>query len=169
MPCMNLSEPHEIYMPPPGQMSEGHDPTPDPSYWSQIRGSHGFCRSQCWIGLSPGYIQLSTRDACLRYQETQSYWRKKNKCKSSIQEAQAKLNQNHEIQGSHNEVHTDGSKMNEGVGAAVAINRQSRLVRQPADNCQKNCQSTAPSLLLRLQPSVWHWPITKLMVPKWTR
>ena len=36
----------------------------------------------------------------------------------------------------------------------------SRMVRQPAANCPKDCQTTAPSLLLRLQPSVWHWTIT---------
>ena len=33
----------------------------------------------------------------------------------------------------------------------------SRMVRQPAANCPKDCQTIAPSLQLRLQPSVWHW------------
>ena len=37
----------------------------------------------------------------------------------------------------------------------------SRMVRQPAANCPKDWQTTAPSLQLRLQPSVWHWIITK--------
>ena len=37
----------------------------------------------------------------------------------------------------------------------------SRMVRQPAANCPKDCQTTAPSLLLRLRPSVWHWTTTK--------
>ena len=41
----------------------------------------------------------------------------------SKQETQAKFNEYHEAQGSHDEVYTDGSKMNEGVGAAVVINR----------------------------------------------
>ena len=36
----------------------------------------------------------------------------------------------------------------------------SRMVRQPAANCPKDCQTTAPSLQLRLQPSVWYWTIT---------
>ena len=36
----------------------------------------------------------------------------------------------------------------------------SRMVRQPAANCPKDCQTTAPSLQLRLQPSVWHRTIT---------
>ena len=45
------------------------------------------------------------------------------KCMISREEAQAKFNEYHEAQGSHYEVYTDGSKMNEIVGAAVVINR----------------------------------------------
>ena len=45
------------------------------------------------------------------------------KCIISGQEAQAKFNEYHEAQGSHDEVYTDGSKMNERVGAAAVINR----------------------------------------------
>ena len=41
----------------------------------------------------------------------------------SRQEAQAKFNEYPEAQGSHDEVYTDGSKMNERVGAAAVINR----------------------------------------------
>ena len=41
----------------------------------------------------------------------------------SGQEAQAKFNEYHEAQGSHDEVYIDGSKMNERVGAAAVINR----------------------------------------------
>ena len=41
----------------------------------------------------------------------------------SGQEAQAKFNEFREAQGSHDEVYTDGSKMNEKVGAAAVINR----------------------------------------------
>ena len=46
-----------------------------------------------------------------------------NKCMITKQEAQAKFNEYHETQGSHDEVYTDGSKMNERVGAAAVINR----------------------------------------------
>ena len=46
-----------------------------------------------------------------------------SKCMISRQEAQAKFNEFCEAQGSHDEVYTDGSKMNERVGAAVVINR----------------------------------------------
>ena len=46
-----------------------------------------------------------------------------SKCIISIHEAQAKFNEYHETQGSHDEVYTDGSQMNEWVGAAVVIKR----------------------------------------------
>ena len=141
-----------------------------------------------------------------------------SKCMISGQEVQAKFNEFREAQGSHDEVYTDGSKMNERVGAAAVINRHfqngettcrqlskrlpdnntifaaeataislalnyyqhmgparkwtrewgqrrssnaiSRMVIQTAANCPKDCQTTAPYLQLRLQPSVWHWTIT---------
>ena len=41
----------------------------------------------------------------------------------SRQEAQAKFSEYHEAQGLHDEVCTDGSKMDQRVGAAVVINR----------------------------------------------
>ena len=46
-----------------------------------------------------------------------------SRCIISGQEAQAKFNEYREAQGSHDEVCTDGSKMNEKVGAAAVINR----------------------------------------------
>ena len=46
-----------------------------------------------------------------------------SKCMISRQEAQAKFNEFLEALGSHDEVYTDGSKMNEKVGAAAVINR----------------------------------------------
>ena len=45
------------------------------------------------------------------------------KCMISGQEAEAKFIEFREAQGSHDEVYTDGSKMNERVGAAAVINR----------------------------------------------
>ena len=39
------------------------------------------------------------------------------------------------------------------------------MVSQPPANCAKDCQTTAPSLQLRLQPSVWHWTIYQHMGP----
>ena len=46
-----------------------------------------------------------------------------SKCMISGQEAQSKFNEYREAKGSHDEVYTDGSKMNEKVGAAAVINR----------------------------------------------
>ena len=46
-----------------------------------------------------------------------------NKCMISWEDAQAKFNEYREAQGSHDEVYTDGSKMNKRVGAAAIINR----------------------------------------------
>ena len=46
-----------------------------------------------------------------------------NKCMISEKEAQAKYNEYHVAQGSHDEVYTDGPKMNERVGAAAVLNR----------------------------------------------
>ena len=82
-----------------------------------------------------------------------------SKCMISRQEAPAKFSEYHEAQESHDETYTDGSKMNEKVGAATSSTAISRMVGQPAANCPTNCQTTAPSLQLRLQPSVWRWNI----------
>ena len=87
-----------------------------------------------------------------------------SKCMTSRQAAQANLNAYCKTQGLHNEVYTDCFKMNERVGAGEAINCHSRMVVHPASNCLKDCQTTAPSLLLRLQPLVWHWTITDTWV-----
>ena len=46
-----------------------------------------------------------------------------SKCMISRQEALAKFDEFREAQGSHDEVYTDGSKINERVGAAAVINR----------------------------------------------
>ena len=82
-----------------------------------------------------------------------------NKCMISRPLAQAKFREYRETLGSHDEVFIDGSKMNDRVGPAAVINRHFQ-VRQPAATWPKDCQTTAPSLLLRLQPSLWHWTIT---------
>ena len=49
-----------------------------------------------------------------------------SKCIISGQEARAKFNEFREAQGSHDEVYTDGSKMNERLGAAAVINLHSQ-------------------------------------------
>ena len=48
-----------------------------------------------------------------------------SKCMITREEAQVKFREYHDAQGPHDEVYTDGSKIDERVGAAVVINRQS--------------------------------------------
>ena len=67
-----------------------------------------------------------------------------SKCIISRQKAQAKFNEYHEVQGSHDEVYSDGSKMNERVGAAAVINRhfqngETTCRQQPARQQQHLC------------------------------
>ena len=119
-----------------------HDPTPGPSRWSQCRGSQGLCRDQCWFRLPPEDTRFSTRNARLRSQETQSRGGV-NKCMISREEAHAKLNEYCETQWSHNELYTDGSRMNEILGKQQSCTAISRMVRQPADTCPKICQDTS--------------------------
>ena len=77
-----------------------------------------------------------------------------SKCMISGQEAQAKFNEFHEAQGSHDEVFI------EGVVAAAVINRHFGNGETTCRQLSKDCQTTAPSLQLRLHPSVGHWTIT---------
>ena len=82
-----------------------------------------------------------------------------SKCMISGQEAQAKFDELREAQGSHDEVSLMAPKWTREGGSGG---------HQPPfpewwDNLPptvQNCQTTAPSLQLRLQTSVWHWTIT---------
>ena len=51
-----------------------------------------------------------------------------SKCMISVQEAQAKFSEYLEAQGSYHEVYTDGSKMNERVGAVAVISSHFNLL-----------------------------------------
>ena len=68
------------------------------------------------------------------------------------EEAQVKLSGYHDAQGTCDEVYTDGSKINERVGAAAVINRHFQ-------NGEMTCHCPVPTLLQRRQPSPWHWTI----------
>ena len=80
-----------------------------------------------------------------------------SKCMISGQEAQARVNEFREAQGSHDEVYFDGSKMNERVEAAAVINRHFQngetICRQlskrlPDNNTIFAAEATATSLAL---------------------
>ena len=100
----------------------GHDATSSLSHWSQGRGSHGLCRDQSQIGLP---LITPSFPPATHYNDPKRHNLIEGVSKSMItrQEAQAKFNEYHETQGSHDEVYTDGSKMNERVGAPAIINR----------------------------------------------
>ena len=70
------------------------------------------------------------------------------KCMISRQEAQAKLSGYLEAQGSHDKIYTNGSTMNERVGAAACINHHCQngetTCRQLAKNLPDNSTMFAP-------------------------
>ena len=76
----------------------------------------------------------------------------------SGQEAQAKFNEFREAQGSYDEVYTDGSKMNERVGAAAVINRYFQNGETTCHQLSKRLPDN--STIFAAEPSVWHWTIT---------
>ena len=111
---------HYRFICPQAKWERGHDVTCGLSHWSQGRGSHGLSRDQSRIGRPPDNTQLYTRNTWLWSQETQPHWRREQMYHNK-KEAQAKFNEYRETQGSHDEVYTDGSKMNKRVWAAAII------------------------------------------------
>ena len=73
-----------------------------------------------------------------------------SKCMISGQEAQAKFNEFREAQGSHDEVYTDGSKINKWVGAAAVINRHFQNGETTCRQLSKRLPDTSTILQLRL-------------------
>ena len=77
----------------------------------------------------------------------------------SRQKALVKFNEYHETQGSHDDFYTDGSKINERVGAEAAINRHFQnettccqlSKRLPDNNISFAAEATAISLALKYQ------------------
>ena len=96
--------------------------TPCKTHRSQSRGSHEICRDWHWNGLPPEDTNLPARNTWIRTEETQPHWRGQQ-CMITREEAQAKFREYRDAQGPHNEVYTDGSKIDERVGAAAVINR----------------------------------------------
>ena len=121
MPCMNLTE-HSRFICLQVKWQRRHDPTPDPPVGLKVE----------WAMAS---IEINTKVVCPpripsfppgthNYDpERHNLIEGVSKYMISRQEAQAKFIEYNEIQGSHDEVYTDGPKMNERVGAAVVINR----------------------------------------------
>ena len=120
MPCMNSTEPLEIYML-PGQMEEEACP-PAPPIGLKVEEAMTSAEINAELvcplrtpNFQPGTHEYDPK----RHDLIEGV----SKCMISGQEAQAKFNEFREAQGSHDQVYTDVSKMNERVGAAAVINR----------------------------------------------
>ena len=99
-----------------------HDSTPDPTRWSQGRGSSDLCRDWCRNGLPlkmPSFPPGTHEYDPERHSLTEGV----SKVMITREEARAKFHEYHNALGPHDEVYTDGSKINERVGAAAVINR----------------------------------------------
>ena len=83
-----------------------------------------------------------------------------SKCMITRQEAQAKFNEYHETKDHMMKSILMAPKWTREWGQRQSSTAISWMVRQPAASCPKDFQTTAPSLLRRLQPSPWHWTIT---------
>ena len=99
-----------------------HDPTPGSSHWSQREEAMTSAEINAELvcplrtpNFPPGTHDYDPK----RHDHIEGV----SKCMISWQEVQAKFNECHDAQGSHDEVYTDGSKMNERVGTAAFINR----------------------------------------------
>ena len=121
MHYMNLIQPHEIcnFL---GQIEKEEWPDPGKTHWSQNRGSHDICRDWHRNGLPPEDTDLSARNTWIRSEGTQPH-RRGSKCMITREEAQAKFREYRDAQGPHDEVYTDGSKIDKWVGAAAVNNR----------------------------------------------
>ena len=146
MPCMNSTEPIEIYML-PGQIGE----EAEEAKTSAENNSELVCFLR-----TPNFLQGTHDYDPKRHEHLEGV----SKCMISRQEAQAKFNEYRELQGSHVEVYTDRSKMNEWLGAVVVMNHHFQNGERICRQLSKRLPENTPSLQLRLQPSVWHWIIT---------
>ena len=147
MHCMNLTEPLEICRP---NMRGGMTRPPAPAISLKVEAAMASAEINaelvCPLGTTsfpPGTHDFDTK----RHDLIEGV----SKFMISREEAQAKLNEYHEAQGSHDEVYTDGSKMNERVGAAAVINRH---FEDGETTCriQRVCNMCVPNSSLTQEP-----------------
>ena len=126
MPCMNLTEPldrttRDLYAPRPnGRGGMTRPPAPPIGLKVEEAMTSAEINAELVCPLRTPNSPPGTHD----YEpKRHNLIEGVSKCMISGQEAQAKFNEYCEAKGSHDEVYTDGSKMNEKVGAAAVINR----------------------------------------------
>ena len=127
-----------------------HDPTPDPSRWPHNRSTIASAEIYAQVvysltspSLPPGMHDYDP----MRHNLTEGV----SKCMISKEEA--KVNEYCETRVSHDEVYTDGSKMKEREATVAVINHHFQN-GETTWYLYKNGHTTAPPLLLRLQPSL---------------
>ena len=119
MPCTNSTEPLEIYMLPNGSGGMTRPAAPPIGLKVEEAMTSAEINAELVCPLRTPNFPPGTHD----------YDPKRHNLIEGVSKcmisggAQAKFNEFREAQGSHDEVYTDGSKMNERVGAAAVINR----------------------------------------------
>ena len=119
MPCMNSTEPLDLYAPRPNGKGGMTRPQPLPLVVEEAMTSAEINAELVCPLRTPNFPPGTHDYDPKRHDLIEGV----SKCMISGQEAQAKFNEFRETQGSHDEVYTDGSKMNEKMGAAAVINR----------------------------------------------
>ena len=121
MPCMNSTEPLDLYAPRPnGRGGMTRPPAPPIGLKIEEAMTSAEINAELVCPLRTPNFPPGTHDYDPKRQDLIEGV---SKCMISRQEAQAKFNEFREAQGSHDEVYTDGSKIYERVGAAAVINR----------------------------------------------
>ena len=146
MACMNSTEPIEIYMLPRQIGEEAEEAMTSAENIAEL----------VYFLRTPSFPQGTHDYDPKRHELLEGV----SKYMISRQRTQAKFNEYHELQGSHDEVYTDGSKMNERFGAVAVINHHFQNGERICHQLSKRLPENTSSLQLRLQPSVWHWIIT---------
>ena len=120
MPCMNLTEPLEICIRPNRRGGMTRPPAPAIGLKVEAAMASAEINAKLVCPLGTPSFPPGTHDYDPKRQDLIEGV---SKCMISREEAQAKFNEYHKAQGSHDEVYTDGSKMNERMGAVAVINR----------------------------------------------
>ena len=122
MPCTNSTKPPEIFMP-PSQMGEEACPDP-PTRPVGLRVEAAVASVEINVDLICPLRQPSFPPGTHKYDPSRhNLIEGVSKCMISWEEAQAKFNEYCGTLGPHDEVYTDGSKIDERVDVAAVINR----------------------------------------------
>ena len=140
---------HQRSVCPQAKWARRNVPIPNTSCRSQGWSSRDICGYQCWFDLP--LRQLSFPPGTHTYDPSRhNLIEGVSKCLISREEAQAKFNEYCGTLGPHDEVYTDGSKIDEIVGAAAVSNLHCRCLskRLPDNSTIFAAEATAITLAL---------------------